>query len=197
MASYAEYTVANIAELNVQLRDFLAARGWTISDDTTIDGYNSFTVTKLASSHHLAVVDHGQFLHSEVSGSGYDNNYSFKQKASITYAGAVGLAAGDFPAGWFYIACQFVFPLRCLFFELSGDSLLLSFEIGVGKWRHVLSANVASPNGITAFMSGSYIPAGFPALYLSKDMTDLDITENLNSGNKYYGCQFLGSGLIN
>lgn len=191
MALYTDVTVGSIAELDTAVSTFLTANGWTLGTASTSSGVKSCTATKNGHVHNVAIADNGRFTKGCWNGDGGVPGGN----ARIIYVGAVGLAGGGYTEGAYLIACQFTYPMRCLFFELANNSLMFSFEIGANKWRHVLSANLAgNPNGIESFMSASYAPA---ACYAQGDglqnSTDLMMTTSMSSYNTYLGCQFLAA----
>ncbi len=94
------------------------------------------------------------------------------------------------------VAAMFAYPMRCLFFELAGNSIILSFEIGGNKWAHVLCANiVGNPNGVTKFIHSTHVPFICRYNYSNIAQTDIDIlsSNNLYNKNRCFGNQFLST----
>lgn len=179
MATYLEITAGSFSDVCSGVQIFLKQNGWTINNNNFVNGLTSFAAVKYDTTLQFRFADNTTL---------YNGTVTFTNGAVRMYFDAYSTVRS--------VAALFTYPMRCLFFELAGNSIMLSFEIGGNKWAHVLCANIVeNPNGITKFVHSTHLPFQTRSGAFAVS-TDIDIiTANSDSchGNRSLGNQFLSA----
>lgn len=175
-----EITAGSFSDVSSVLQIFLKQNGWTIANYASEDGLSSFSAAKSSTTLQFILADNKPL---------YNGTVTFTNGAVRMYFDGCSTDRN--------MTALFTYPMRCLFFELSANSILLSFEIGSNKWAHVLCANIVeNPNGLTQFVHSTHIPFEYDHYHSNSSKTDIDII-SCNNGqyhkNRSFGNQFLST----